>query len=81
MEQGKENKDSGFNEKENTQNTSGLEKFMGLGISLLALILIPALGGNWLDYHFQHTIPWLTILFSFVGIILSFFYVFKELRN
>lgn len=67
--------------KGNLSNNSSLQKYLGLGFSLLALILLPTLLGNWLDNSLKHSIPWLTLILSLLGILLAFFYVFKELRD
>jgi len=69
------------NMEEDSSDKPSLGKFLGLGFTLLALILIPGLIGNQLDHRLNHSIPWMTLIFCLLGISLGFYFVFKELKN
>jgi ATP synthase protein I len=50
------------------------------GISLIAPIVIGALGGNWLDRKFSTT-PWLTLVLLLLGVVAGFTQMIRVLQR
>lgn len=74
-----ENKE--FKEEERVSSMKAVARYSGLGIQMLAPILGGALGGNWLDKHYQFETPVFTIVLTLLGIGLAFYVVIKELSE
>lgn len=57
--------------------SSGSE-FAGMGLQIGATFALSAWLGYWLDGRF-HTLPWLTILFVFLGAGAAFYHVYHQM--
>lgn len=56
-------------------------QYSGLGMQMLVLIGGGAYGGHLLDGHLGLEKPWMTILFSMLGIAISFYNLFKGIQR
>jgi F0F1-type ATP synthase assembly protein I len=53
-------------------------KVLGLLIQLIIFMLIFTFLGNWIDQHYAHKIPYLTILGVFIGMAIGFYNLIKN---
>jgi F0F1-type ATP synthase assembly protein I len=68
-------------EKDSKRHLTDLGKFSTIGITLLAIILISALLGYWIDRKFSHSTPWATATSSLLGIAIGLLYVFNQIKD
>ena len=68
------------NEEEKSRNLRELGNYLGLGLQLAATVAVLAFLGIWIDKKFD-TNPWLTIIFSFLGIITALYSFLKTVLN
>jgi len=54
---------------------------MGLASQMIAIIVLGAFVGNWLDGYFGYETAYFTAGLSLLGVFLSFVYVFKDLSR
>ncbi len=56
-------------------------KFSSIGIQMLVFIVGGAYLGKYLDSKLQLETPWMTILFSLIGVFAGLYLVLKEVSN
>ncbi len=61
---------------EDENNLRSLGNYLGLGMQLAVTVAAMVLLGYWLDKKFQ-TSPWLTLIFSFLGILSALYNFLK----
>jgi MFS family permease len=57
---------------------AGYLRFMGLGLTMMGIILAFTFAGHWLDGLLGWRIPVLTIVLALTGIVGAMLYLFKE---
>jgi len=70
----------------NEQNDGGsragaIAKFSGLAFQMIAIIGGLAYAGTRIDKAANHRIQWATALLALIGVFISFYIVFKSLKN
>ena len=76
-----ENENKEFKEDERATAMQAIARYSGIGLQMLTLILGGALGGNWLDKHYQLQTPIFTIVLTLTGIGVAFYIIIKELKE
>lgn len=56
-------------------------KVLGLLIQLIIFMLLFTYLGNWIDKHFAHKIPFLTIIGVFIGMGIGFYNLIKNFNK
>ena len=56
-------------------------KFGGMVFQMLAVILLAAWAGSWLDNKYQTSKPYWTLGLAFAGVIISMIMVIKDVRK
>ena len=56
-------------------------KFSGIGIQMAVLIVAGVFLGQYLDNKFQFETPWMTVLFSLIGVFIGLYLVLKEVMS
>ncbi|WP_461451136.1 AtpZ/AtpI family protein [Mucilaginibacter sp.] len=56
-------------------------KFTGLAFQMIAIIGVFTYAGHRIDKADQHQTQWVTALLSLIGVFISFYTVFKSLKN
>ena len=56
-------------------------RFGGMVFQMLTIILLAALGGHWLDGHYQTEKPYWTLGCAFTGVIVSMVIVIKDINR
>jgi len=67
-------------EEEKSRKLRELGIYLGLGLQLAVTVAVLAFLGIWLDKKFDTT-PWLTIIFSFLGVITGMYTFLKTVLN
>ena len=66
------------NSEKKIKKVNAFAKFSSLGIQMAAVIVGFVLLGDYLDGYFKNETPWLTIVFSLVGVFGGLYLVIKE---
>lgn len=56
-------------------------RYGSLGLQMVAIIILFAWGGHWLDGRFDWSFPYLTLSLSLLGIIGALWYFMREARK
>lgn len=67
-------------DEEKSRKLRELGIYLGLGLQLAVTVAVLAFLGIWLDKKFDTT-PWLTIIFSFLGVITGMYTFLKTVLN
>ncbi len=60
---------------------SAIVKYTGIATQMLVIIGVFAYLGNYLDGYYQTSIPWLTALFSLLGVGIAMYQIIKQVIN
>ena len=61
-----------------TSSYAKYSKIFGLLVQLVIFMLIFTFLGNWVDKHFAHKVPYLTIVGVFIGMAIGFYNLIKN---
>ncbi len=65
-------------EKEPKKKLSNYAKYTGLGLQMVAIILVGVFGGYKLDEYFELGFPVFTIILSLASVVLAIYYSVKD---
>jgi len=64
-----------------SSDSNSLAKFTGLAFQMIAIIGGFAYAGYRIDKAANHNTKWATALLALIGVFISFYFVFKSLKN
>ena len=70
--------DPKINKEEITSSYAKYSKVLGLMVQIIIFMLIFNFLGNWIDKHFSHKVPYLTVIGVFIGITIGFYNLIKN---
>jgi len=70
--------DSQKDKEELTNSYAKYSKIFGLLVQLIIFMLIFTFSGNWVDKHYAHKIPYLTVVGVFIGMTIGFYNLIKN---
>lgn len=56
-------------------------KYSGMAFQMIAVMLVAAYGGQWLDKHFENDKPWYTLVLLLIGVIASVYLIIKTVTR
>ena len=65
----------------NSGNVSTIAKFTGLAFQMIAIIGAFTYAGYRIDKAANHTTHWVTAMLALIGVFISFYVVFKSIKN
>ena len=70
------------NLKENTKKTANaFVRYSGMAFQMIAVLLLAAYSGQWLDNHFQNKQPWFTLVLLLIGVTASMYLIIKTVTK
>jgi F0F1-type ATP synthase assembly protein I len=70
------------NLKENTKKSaSAFMRYSGMAFQMIAVLLVAAYAGQWLDNHFQNRQPWFTLVLLLIGVTASMYLIIKTVTK
>ena len=76
-----------MNESEEEKNKAKMDRmknyvqYSGLGFQVVAMIVLGAFLGQWLDGKMQNDFPTLTLIVTFLSVFLSMYYMYKKVSG
>ena len=68
--------------KENTKKSaSAFVSYSGMAFQMIAVLLVAAYSGQWLDAHFQNEQPWFTLVLLLIGVTASMYLIIKTVTK
>ncbi|MFC5270728.1 AtpZ/AtpI family protein [Adhaeribacter terreus] len=68
--------------KENTKKTANaFVRYSGMAFQMIAVLLLAAYSGQWLDDHFQNEQPWFTLVLLLIGVTASMYLIIKTVTK
>ena len=66
---------------DNSGGASSIAKFTGLAFQMIVIIGVFTYAGHRIDKAANHTTQWATAALALIGVFISFYVVFKSLKN
>ncbi|MBK0404282.1 AtpZ/AtpI family protein [Adhaeribacter sp. BT258] len=68
--------------KENTKKSANaFVRYSGMAFQMIAVLLLAAYSGQWLDDHFQNKQPWFTLVLLLIGVTASMYLIIKTVTK
>ena len=65
----------------NRKSANVFMRYSGMAFQMIAVLLIAAYSGQWLDEHYQNEQPWFTLVFLLVGVTASMYLIIKTVTK
>jgi F0F1-type ATP synthase assembly protein I len=56
-------------------------RYSGMAFQMIAVLLLAAYSGQWLDNHFQNKQPWFTLVLLLIGVTASMYLIIKTVTK
>jgi ATP synthase protein I len=66
---------------EKNSNTKAYLKYSGMAFQMMAVMLLAAYGGQWLDDYFGNDKPWYTLVLLLIGVVASIYITIKTVTS
>ena len=63
------------------KSTNAFMRYSGMAFQMIAVLLIAAYAGQWLDKHFQNEQPWFTLVLLLIGVTASMYLIIKTVTK
>ena len=63
------------------KTTNTFARYSGMAFQMIAVLLIAAYAGQWLDKHFQNKVPWFTLVLLLIGVMASMYLIIKTVTK
>ena len=70
------------NQKEtNRKSANVFMRYSGMAFQMIAVLLVAAYSGQWLDNHYQNEQPWFTLVLLLIGVTASMYLIIKTVTR
>ena len=70
------------NQKEtNRKSANVFMRYSGMAFQMIAVLLVAAYSGQWLDDHYNNTQPWFTLVLLLIGVTASMYLIIKTVTR
>ena len=70
------------NQKENVKKSANaFVRYSGMAFQMIAVLLVAAYSGQWLDKHYQNEQPWFTLVLLLIGVTASMYLIIKTVTR
>lgn len=70
------------NQKEtNRKSANVFMRYSGMAFQMIAVLLVAAYSGQWLDDHYQNEQPWFTLVLLLIGVTASMYLIIKTVTR
>ena len=65
----------------NRKSANVFMRYSGMAFQMIAVLLVAAYSGQWLDDHYQNEQPWFTLVLLLIGVTASMYLIIKTVTK
>ncbi|HSI91306.1 MAG TPA: AtpZ/AtpI family protein [Adhaeribacter sp.] len=63
------------------KSTNAFLRYSGMAFQMIAVLLVAAYSGQWLDEHYNNKQPWFTLVLLLIGVTASMYLIIKTVTR
>ena len=65
----------------NRKSANVFMRYSGMAFQMIAVLLVAAYSGQWLDHHYKNENPWFTLVLLLIGVTASMYLIIKTVTR